>query len=385
MTRIYIIGVAALAVTLFSACSAKHAHDADEHDHAHEAEAAHDADSDDIHFSTEQARAAGLQTERIVPADFAEVIEVSGQVLPSQGSETTISATMAGIVRFAGSRLMEGSAVSASQALFAIDATPIADGNPSAAAQAELSAAQTALQRAEKLAAEKIITQSELEEARRRFQTAESTARSLGNASRQRTVASPMSGFVKNVLVSAGDYVEVGQPLATITQSRRLQLRADVPERAFGRLADVVSANFRMAYDNADRTYSLAELSGRLVTKGNTSAAEEHFVPVVFEFNNAGNILAGSLAQIYLLGRKRSGVLSVPQEAVVEAQGLHFVYVQKSKDLYERREVTLGATDGRRVELTKGVAGGDVVVTRGATWVRLAANASAEPEGHSHG
>ena len=105
---------------------------------------------------------------------------------------------------------------------------------------------------------------------------------------------------------------------------------------------------------------------------------------MIFEFNNRGNIVAGSMAQIYLQGKQRQGVLVVPTEALTEAQGLYFVYVQEHADSYRRQEVKIGATDGLRTEIVSGVKAGDKVVTHGATQVRLAASSGAVPEGHSH-
>ena len=60
------------------------------------------------------------------------------------------------------------------------------------------------------------------------------------------------------------------------------------------------------------------------------------------------------------------------------------MYVQVEDHEYRRQEVMLGATDGRRTEILSGLSTGDKVVTHGATQVRLAANATAVPEGHSH-
>lgn len=377
------IGVTAMAATLFAACH-NHEHGAEGHDHEKENEVHdHEHESDEIKFSAQQAKAANLQVTTLQPAEFAEVIEVSGRVLPAAGAEATVSATMAGIVKFANPSLTDGMSVQTGQSLFVINAQPMADGNPAAVAQSELVAARSAAERAEKLAAEHLISQRELEDARQRYQAAAATAKSLGNASQSRGVASPMSGFVKNLQVKPGDYVAAGQPLATITQSRRVQLRADVPERYYSLLPRIQTANFRMAYDS-QRTYSLSELGGRLVSKGTAANANDYFVPVIFEFNNQGNIVSGSFAEVYLQGSVRSGVLCVPNEAITEAQGLHFVYVQIHPDAYQRQEVKVGATDGKRTEIVDGLKAGDKVVTRGATQVRLAANASVAPEGHSH-
>ena len=390
--------MAALAVMTMVSChgaESGHDHEGDEavneknhddEDHAHEADE-HDAQgegTDDIHFTEAQAKACGLTVQTLTPSPFAEVVHVSGRVLPAQGAEATVTATMAGIVAFTGKSMTEGAAVSAGTTLFVVDAKSMADGNPAAVAQSEVKAARLAYERAKKLAADNIVSQRELEEARQRFEAAKATAKSLGSAAQRRGVATPIGGYIKNLLVKPGDYVTAGQPLATVTQSRRVQLRADVPERFYTMLPRIVTANFRMAYDSENRVYSIKELGGRLVSKGKASDTDDHFVPVIFEFNNAGDIVAGSFAEVYLQGAQRNGVLAVPSEAVTEAQGLFFVYVQTAADIYRRVEVKTGTTDGRRIEILSGLKAGDRVVAHGATQVRLAANASAVPEGHNH-
>lgn len=386
--NLLMISVTALAATLFAACH-NHEHEAEDHDHANESREAdkhgdeHSHAQDEIAFTAQQAQSAHLKVSELQPTQFTEVVEVSGRVLPASGTEATVSATMAGIVKFANASLTDGVAVSAGQTLFVVNAQAIANGNPAAVAQSELAAARSAYERAKKLAAEHIISQRELEEAHQRYQAATTTAKSLGSASQHRGISAPISGYVKNLQVKPGDYVSAGQALATITQNRRLQLRADVPERYYSLLSRISVANFRMAYDDG-HTYSLNELGGRLVSKGHATATGEYFVPIIFEFNNQGNIVAGSFAEVYLQGGVRRGVLCVPNEAITEAQGLYFVYIQTNADAYRRQEVQLGATDGRRTEIVSGLKAGDKVVTHGATQVRLAANASVAPEGHSH-
>lgn len=382
-----LLSITALAVMLFSACSKSH--ESHDHDHEGDEQAAvsaedHQHAADEIEFSAEQAHAAGVEVTTLQPTDFSEVIEVSGQVLPASGAEATVTATMAGIARFAGSALTEGQAVSAGQALFVVNGKPMANGNPAAVAQSEAKAARLALDRAEKLSAEKIISQRELEEARQRYEAAVATAQSLGNAAQSRSISAPIGGYLKTLLVRPGDYVSAGQALALVTQSKRVQLRADVPERYFGMLPRISTANFRMAYDESDNVYSLSQLGGRLVSKGRASSTGDAFVPIIFEFNNQGSIVSGSFAQVFLQGSVRHGVLAIPSEAITESQGIYFVYVQHHADSYRRVEVTLGSSDGLRTEIRSGLRPGDKVVTRGATLVRLAANATAVPEGHSH-
>ena len=409
MKKICFFGIALMGTMLLGACHSDHAHDghdhsAEEHNHEaeghdHEAEAdghnheaddhGHDADehaghSAEITFTEAQAKAAGLRLVTVEPGEFAEVVEVTGRLLPAQGDEATVSATMAGIVSQATKSLTDGAAVRQGQQLFVINASAMADGNPAAAARAELEAARKALARAEQLAAEKLLPQRELDEARSRYHTAEAAARSLGNESRTRAVAAPFTGYVKEVMVRPGDYVQPGQPMATVTQSQRLQLSADLPERHFALLPQIQDATFRLSYEPEGTAHCVSEMGGKLVSKGKASSATGFSVPVTFELPNRGRLVSGSFAQVYLQGAARKGVITVPNEALTEAQGLFFVYVQIHPERYQRQEVTVGATDGRRTEICSGLTAGQRVVAQGATQVRLAANATVIPEGHSH-
>ena len=409
MKKICFFGIALMGTMLLGACHSDHAHDGHDHSaeghnheaegHDHEAEAdghnheaddhGHDAEdhaghSGEITFTEAQAKAAGLRLVTVEPGEFAEVVEVTGRLLPAQGDEATVSATMAGIVSQATKSLTDGAAVRQGQQLFVINASAMADGNPAAAARAELEAARKALARAEQLAAEKLLPQRELDEARSRYHTAEAAARSLGNANQTRAVAAPFTGYVKEVLVRPGDYVQPGQPMATVTQSQRLQLSDDLPERHFALLPQIQDATFRLSYEPEGTAHCVSEMGGKLVSKGKASSATGFSVPVTFELPNRGRLVSGSFAQVYLQGAARKGVITVPNEALTEAQGLFFVYVQIHPERYQRQEVTVGATDGRRTEIRSGLTAGQRVVAQGATQVRLAANATVIPEGHSH-
>ena len=409
MKKTLFFGIALMGTMLLGACHSDHAHDGHDHSaeghnheaegHDHEAEAdghnheaddhGHDADdhaghSAEITFTEAQAKAAGLRLVTVEPGEFAEVVEVTGRLLPAQGDEATVAATMAGIVSQATKSLTDGAAVRQGQQLFVINASAMADGNPAAAARAELEAARKALARAEQLAAEKLLPQRELDEARSRYRTAEAAARSLGNANQTRAVAAPFTGYMKEVLVRPGDYVQPGQPMATVTQSQRLQLSADLPERHFALLPQIQDATFRLSYEPEGTAHCVSEMGGKLVSKGKASSATGFSVPVTFELPNRGRLVSGSFAQVYLQGAARKRVITVPNEALTEAQGLFFVYVQIHPERYQRQEVTVGATDGRRTEIRSGLTAGQRVVAQGATQVRLAANATVIPEGHSH-
>ena len=116
---------------------------------------------------------------------------------------------------------------------------------------------------------------------------------------------------------------------------------------------------------------------------GNAVAQGSFYLPVIFEFNNAGNFIPGVFCEIYLIENQRENVISVPETSLTEEQGVYFVYLKVCKEEYRKQEVKIGESDGLRREILKGLKEGDVVVTEGAYQVKLATATGAIP-GHSH-
>lgn len=356
----------------------KHAHD------EHADEAAHAGHADEIIFPKEKAEAAGLKTETIQPGDFRQVIKTSGQILSAQGDEVTVVATANGVVSLTNAVVSDGTPVKGGEVLMRISAKNLADGDPTAKLRFEYEAAKKEFVRAENLVKDRIISAKEFEQAKLRYETAKNAYEALAGKVTTQGVAitAPISGFLKNRLVNQGDYVSVGQPLATISQNKRLQLRAEVSERYFKDLSGITSANFKVPYDQ--KLYQLDELNGRLLSFGKSSAQNSFYLPVTFEFDNIGEIVPGSFTEVYLLSGIRNNVLSVPVSALTEEQGLFFVYLRLDDEGYKKQEVTTGQTNGDRIQILSGVKPGDQVVVKGAYQVKLAATSSVVPEGHSH-
>ena len=194
-------------------------------------------------------------------------------------------------------------------------------------------------------------------------------------------VTAPRGGYVKQCMVNGGDYVEAGQTLAVITQNKHLYLRAEIPERHFNELNKIRCAKFRTSYSK--RLYDITDMGGHIQSYGRSAEVNNSYIPVIFEFNNTGDVVQGSYAEIYLITQDRPNVISLPLTALTEEQGIRFVYIQVDAEGYRKQEVTLGESDGERVEILSGVKKGDRVVTKGAVQVRLASAANAIPA-HNH-
>lgn len=363
---------------------AAHGHEDHEHEgHNHEAEAkSHAGHSDEIILSKEKAAAAGVKAEVVQPGTFYNVITTSGHILAAQGDETVVTANVAGIVSF-DRPVTEGMQVSKNGTLFTLVSEHLQDGDPVKRARIAYETAKEELERAEKLVGQKIVSQKDFNSIKERYENARIAYEALAPNAGQEGVAikAPIGGYLKSCLVKEGDYVSVGQPVASITQNRKLYLRADVSERYYGVLSTIRSANFKPSY--SEETFSLKELDGRLLSYGKATDDAAYYIPVTFEFANRGNIVPGAFAEVYLLSDERQNVISLPVSAITEEQGLNFVYIQLDETCYKKQEVTLGCTDGNRVEITSGLKGGESVVTQGAIHVKLASASNAIPA-HSH-
>lgn len=364
---------------LCGACTQQHNHEAEEA--AHEAES-HGGHSDEIILTPEKAKAAGVMVETVTPGTFREVIPTSGQVLAAQGDENTLVAATAGVVSFSRT-VTEGMSVGRDVELLSVSAENLQDGDPVKRARIAYERAKGEYERAEKLIGERIVSEKEFNVLKENYENARIAYEALSPSKAGKGVAvkSPMAGYVKACFVKEGDYVTVGQPLLSVTQTRRLMLRAEVSERYYSRLHNIASANFQTPYD--DKVYSLADLKGRLLSFGKSSDGTSYYVPITFEFDNRGDVIPGSFVEVYLLASERQNVLSVPVSALTEEQGLYFIYCQIDEECYRKQEVTVGANDGKRVEILSGLKGGEKVVTQGAIHVKLASASTAIP-GHTH-
>lgn len=370
-----------------------HNHETEEHDHEQEGHEGHDHSSEkageehenEIVFTEKQvANTLSFKIVDIKPQVFHDVIKVSGQIVSAPGDETLISAPITGIVKFSGN-IVEGYSVTSGQSLFRISGENLGENSISTKlieSRSTYEVAKAEYDRASALVEDKIISQQEFEKIKSSYKQAEANYRNLskGMSGSERTISASMTGYVKNLLVQPGQYVEVGAPIASITKNRRLVLRADASQRYAARIRSVQSANFITPYDN--ECYDLKELNGRLVSIGR-SAGNSFYIPVSFEFDNKGNIIEGSYVDVYLKSTPIQDAIVVPKTAIIEEQGHYFVFVQVADEVYEKKEVSLGISDGQNFQIVGGIIAGEKIVFEGAYALKLASQKSEVPE-HSH-
>lgn len=314
---------------------------------------AHDAHGDLIELSDEQAARMGVEVDTVLPGEFADAIRCSGVIERSAADAATATAPAPGIVSLAPGITL-GATVGRGALIATVNPSAVSGGDQNRAAKAALDAARREVERLKPLMADRLATAA--------YSPSAGTGR----------VVAPRAGVITAIAATDGSYVQTGQSVASVAGDDRLTLHAEITGDNAPRLASITDARIG--------DFTLSEHGGR---KEGVSS-ENGYACVFFSFDNDGARLPGSGVEVYLLGTPRPGVIAVPLGAISEQQGDYYVYLRHSPGHYEKVPVSLGISDGLRVEIISGLKGGEPVVTAGATTVRLAESSGAVPEGHSH-
>lgn len=343
---------------------------------------------EEIVYLKEQAWKVEFSNQSIVKQSFTEIIKTTGEILPAQGDEIVITAKSNGIVTFGNNQKLIGSSVNLGESLFTISGGGLSEGNIDNdyhESKAKFEKAEANYIRAKELIKDKIISEKDFQEIELEYKNTKTVYTNIANnySSNGKKIISPIQGFVKNIMVNEGEYVQVGQPIASISQNRKLVLKAEVPQKYFSKLNTISAANFVTPYDN--KIYNTDSLNGKFISYGKNTNDNAYYLPVNFEIDNQGMIIPGSFIEVYLKTGLNNNALVIPNSAIIEEQGIYYAYVQTSGEGFQKRELKLGANDGFSSQVLSGIKESERVVTKGAYQIKLATMSGKMPaHGHEH-
>ncbi len=244
-------------------------------------------------------------------------------------------------------------------------------------AKASLEWAEADFNRIKALLDQKVVSQAEYDQkltavqaARQQYVSAQNAAqqsyRSLiaararidlaRKAAADTTVRAPFAGLVAERLVSTGDYVTRGTPVATVVNIDPLRVELTVPEQY---LAQVRAGQaVRLSVDAYPDTIFNAKV--RFVSPALQTNQRALTVEAVAP-NADGRLKPGLFATALLQRPDPQPALLVDASAVETVAGTSRVYVVNGEKV-EERIVTLGERVGNRIELATGVKSGERVV-----------------------
>lgn len=382
------VGVTIVSPLAFSSCGS---HNHDDHENETKEHTVGHADNQTketeegskagaIHMEPEDAQRYGVAVVDIQRGVFKEAVKTAAEILPSSTDMATASASTSGVVQLA-QGITQGSSVKAGQTIARIKGSGISGGDANAAGKAALDNAKRELDRVSPLLEDGLITKKEYNDALAAYNSAKAA---YSPQAASGVVTAPRSGVITSIPAGEGAFVNTGDPVALISGSGRLTLRALLPVK-HASLLPMLSGVVITPHGSEGTSVDLSQFGGKLLSSTSAASTEAPgYIPVYYSFDNSAPVVAGSAAEVFLLGGNRQGVISVPLEALSEQLGEKFVYVKTGEHEYEKRHVSTGASNGMDVEVLTGLKQGEKVVVKGTSFVRLAEQSTVVPEGHSH-
>jgi membrane fusion protein, copper/silver efflux system len=178
-----------------------------------------------------------------------------------------------------------------------------------------------------------------------------------GQVRRTLTLRSPAAGFVIEKNVVAGQKIMAGDALYRVADLRTVWVEGEVFEQdlASVRVGQTVHADFQ-SLPGEHRMGRIGYIYPTLSPDTRTAR-----VRVVMP-NGDLRLKPGMYATLRIVGNERSGVLTIPRDAVLSTGERNVVFVREASGQLVPREIAIGAANDNRVEVLRGLSAGETVV-----------------------
>ena len=287
----------------------------------------------------------------------------------------------------------EGFLVHAGETLFQIDPRQFQatyEQSKAALAQNEatLANAKTTAARYRPLAAQKAISQQELDDAETRERTAQANTESARAALDKAKldlewtkVVSPIDGIAGVAKAQVGDLVNRLTVMTTVSQVDPIKVNFNASEQEYlawvaknGAIEKALSARSNLEQGPLQLVLSDGSVfphHGRAILVGREVDVKTGTIQLAGAFPNPGNVLRpGQYAKVRVALDVKKGAILVPQRAVSELQGSYQVAVVGADNKVTIKVVKIGPIAGNLWVIEEGLKPGDRIVVEGLQRVR---------------
>lgn len=342
------------------------------------------ANGDEISFLKEQAWKTEFATQDVSMRPFYSVIHTSARVKGQAQSSVAINAQAEGQANLIA---ILGQSVRKGELLAVVASSGIENNLNSRLKESEIAfeRSKADYNRTKPLVENQLVSQKDFLQIESQYMQDSLRYYQLANQVSQDglKVTSPIAGFVSNVNVSNGQFVDKSSVIMHISSNSELLIEAYVNQSDFQKVIGIFDANFSFA--DSKESITLEEINGK-VTSNNAFVNENATrIPVTFSVHNNGKLMAGMFLEAFLKTGRKEQALIVPLSSIIEEQGQYFVFVQTGGESFVKRQVELANNDGVLTEITSGLSVNERIVTKGAYQIKLAAMAGDLPiHGHTH-
>ena len=212
---------------------------------------------------------------------------------------------------------------------------------------------------------QKEITQRMVEASRKRLALWTLSDQQIDDLGKTKTISplitfySNRNGYLSELLVREGEYVEIGSPLFRLADLNSLWIESQLYSSEVNYLKQSPTLEIEFEAFPDDR------IKGEIVYDNPRLEDNTKINLVRIKVNNQkGNYKPGMMAYVYLK-RNRKKTLVIPKSALLLENNV-VVWVETPDGMFEQRMVDIGIQNKREVEILSGLSPGDKVVTHGA-------------------
>lgn len=334
----------------------------------------------EVTTSSESEYVVTVETASVTRQNLASYLETVGEL--KAGETAAVAPKTGGRVSSVAVKL--GDRVSAGQVLVTLDSTDalhtianneaalVVAGTNVELSQQSLSDAEQSFERTSQLFAAKAVSQteydkaeSELNNARLNLEVKQGQLRqaeiTLANAREDLanyTVVAPISGEVAAVNIHAGEMASAQVAVINLVSLSTMKVNVNVSENIVSNMRPGAEVPVVISALNREISGSISSISPSI---DNTSKA----FPVEISVSNPqGDMKEGMVVRLKLLSGTADNVLALPTDAVLEKDGLKYVFVLED-DTAQEMPVSTGLMSDALSEVTTGLQEGQTVITSG--------------------
>lgn len=299
---------------------------------------------------------AHITVATVQAGDLAQTVTLYGVVESGSQGRYKVEAPLE--ARLASVDVSVGSVVAAGAVLARLQASPLTE--------LELNKARTDVQqttaanaRAQRLRAEGLASDGEVELAQAALATSEAVLRSLQSRSNTLELKAPFAAVVGSIDASLGEIIAAGATVFTLVRNSNNTLHFSMDPALAGQVSIGTALQIRLPAGGA-------EIAGTVSSIAPAVDSQTHLLPVYASAATASSLKPGENLRAQLTVQRVSRALLIPYVALLDDGGQAFVYVVNN-GVASRRDVSTGATDGEKIEIVEGLQAGDQIAVTGLT------------------
>ena len=217
------------------------------------------------------------------------------------------------------------------------------------------------IKRDEKLAAQNLIPNAQLDQTKTRAESA-SLNKELAEISLNKSfISSPLKGTIKTRHIKVGEFVRKGDKLVEILDIDKIIVKVNIPEQEI--LSIQVGQNVEVALYIMEKKTFL----GRVKNIGLEADSSNRTFPVeILVDNKERQLRSGMLARATFTKNVDQDQIVIPRHTVLERDQGRVVYVFEDGKAF-RRDITIGLSQLDQVQVVQGLNKGELIVVEGHT------------------